>query len=158
MLLSFDIGNTSIHLGLIAGERVVSTWRLGVETEKFPDEYGVLFSNLLTLRGYSVSDVDACIVACDVPPLIPTIERAIRDYFHCEPLRVGAGLKTGVRILYENPKSLGSDRIVDAVAAKALYGCPVIIVDFGTGTVFDAVTRDGDYLGGAIAPGIGIAS
>ncbi|MCA9822077.1 MAG: type III pantothenate kinase, partial [Dehalococcoidia bacterium] len=88
----------------------------------------------------------------------PTIERAIRDYFHCEPLRVGAGLKTGVRILYENPKSLGSDRIVDAVAAKALYGCPVIIVDFGTGTVFDAVTRDGDYLGGAIAPGIGIAS
>jgi type III pantothenate kinase len=158
MLLSFDIGNTSIHLGLFAGERVVSTWRLGVETEKFPDEYGVIFSNLLTLRGYSVSDVDACIVACDVPPLIPTIEQVIRDYFHCEPMRVGAGLKTGVRILYENTKSLGSDRIVDAVAAKTLYGSPVIIVDFGTGTVFDAVNREGDYLGGAIAPGIGIAS
>jgi type III pantothenate kinase len=158
MLLAFDIGNTSIHLGLFDGDKVMSTWRLGVETEKFPDEYGVIFSNLLTLRGFRVEDVHACIVACDVPPLIPTIEQVVRDYFHCEPMRVGAGLKTGVRILYENPRGLGSDRIVDAVAAKELYGAPVIIVDFGTGTVFDAVTKDGDYLGGAIAPGIGIAS
>jgi type III pantothenate kinase len=89
---------------------------------------------------------------------MPTIERVARDYFHVEPLVVGHGLRTGVRILYENPRGLGSDRIVDAVAAKHLYGCPIVVVDFGTGTVFDAINKDGDYLGGAIAPGIGIAS
>ncbi len=158
MLLSFDIGNTSIHLGLFEGDKVVATWRLGVEAEKFPDEYGVLFTNLLLLKGYRVEDVDAVIIACDVPPLTPTVTEVARDYFGVEPLLVGHGLRTGVRILYENPRGLGSDRIVDAVAAIHLYGPPVIVVDFGTGTVFDAINEDGDYLGGAIAPGIGIAS
>jgi type III pantothenate kinase len=158
MLLSFDIGNTSIHLGLFDGEKVVATWRLGVETEKFPDEYGVLFTNLLLLKGYRVEDVDAVIISCDVPPLTPTVTQVARDYFNVEPLLVGHGLRTGVRILYENPRGLGSDRIVDAVAAIHLYGPPIIVVDFGTGTVFDAINEDGDYLGGAIAPGIGVAS
>jgi type III pantothenate kinase len=158
MLLSFDIGNTSIHIGLFDGDQVEATWRLGVETEKFPDEYGVLFTSLLMLKGYDLKDVHAVIIACDVPPLMPTIEQVARDYFHVEPLVVGHGLRTGVRILYENPRGLGSDRIVDAVAAKHLYGCPIVVVDFGTGTVFDAINKDGDYLGGAIAPGIGIAS
>lgn len=158
MLLSFDIGNTSIHIGLFDGDKVVATWRLGVETEKFPDEYGVLFTNLLMLKGFTVTDVDAVIISCDVPPMTPTVIQVARDYFHVEPLLVGPGLKTGIRILYENPRGVGSDRIVDAVAAIHIYGHPVIVVDFGTATVFDAINREGDYLGGAIAPGIGISS
>lgn len=158
MLLTFDIGNTSIHMGLFDGESLQATWRIGVEREKLPDEYGVLLHNLLTAKKYDVDVVDACIIGCDVPPLIPTFEQVCRDYFHCEPLVVGHGLRTGIRITYDNPRQLGADRIIDAVAAVRTYGKPCIIVDFGTATVFDAVDENGDYLGGAIAPGIGIAS
>jgi type III pantothenate kinase len=157
MLLAFDVGNTSIHIGLFDGERLAATWRLGVEREKFPDEYGVLLTSLLESEGFRREEIQACILGCDVPPLTPTFETVCRKYFRVEPLVVGHGLRTGVRILYD-PKQLGADRIVDAVAAKHLYGSPVIVVDFGTGTVFDAVNEHGDYLGGAIAPGIGIAS
>ena len=158
MLLTLDIGNTSIHIGLWEGETIAHTWRIGVEQEKLPDEYGVLLMNLLSTEGITAKDVHACIVGCDVPPLIPTFEQVCRKYFKIEPMVVGHGLRTGVRILYDNPKQLGADRIIDAVAASKLYGTPVIIVDFGTATVFDAVNESGDYLGGAIAPGIGIAS
>lgn len=158
MLLAFDIGNTSIHLGLFDGEHLCETWRVGVEQEKLPDEYGVLILSLLDAAKISLDAVDACIIGCDVPPLTPTFELVCRKYFKIEPLVVGHGLRTGVRILYDNPKQLGADRIIDAVAATRLYGTPVIVVDFGTGTVFDAVAANGDYLGGAIAPGIGIAS
>ena len=140
------------------GDRLVATWRIGVEREKLPDEYGVLLLSLLGTRGYSARDVHACIIGCDVPPLIPTFESVSRSFFGIEPLVVGHGLRTGIRILYDNPKQLGADRIIDAVAAIKLYGPPVIVVDFGTATVFDAVNEQGDYLGGAIAPGIGIAS
>jgi type III pantothenate kinase len=158
VLLALDIGNTSIHIGLFEGETIAHTWRIGVEQEKLPDEYGVLLMNLLDTAGVSARDVHACIVGCDVPPLIPTFEEVCRKYFRIEPMVVGHGLRTGVRILYDNPKQLGADRIIDAVAAIKLYGPPVIVVDFGTATVFDAVNQHGDYLGGAIAPGIGIAS
>jgi type III pantothenate kinase len=158
MLLALDIGNTSIHIGLFEGERLSSTWRIGVETEKLPDEYGVLLLTLLFTRRLAPADIEACIIGCDVPPLIPTFEMVCRKYFDLEPMVVGHGLRTGVRILYDNPKQLGADRIVDAVAAIKLYGTPVIVVDFGTATVFDAINAQGDYLGGAIAPGIGIAS
>lgn len=158
MLLALDIGNTSIHIGLWEGDRIAHTWRIGVEQEKLPDEYGVLLMNLLSTESLGADDVEACIVGCDVPPLIPTFEQVCRKYFKVEPMVVGHGLRTGVRILYDNPKQLGADRIIDAVAASKLYGTPVIIVDFGTATVFDAVNEAGDYLGGAIAPGIGIAS
>ncbi|MCC7365879.1 MAG: type III pantothenate kinase [Dehalococcoidia bacterium] len=158
MLLALDIGNTSIHIGLFEGERLSATWRIGVETEKLPDEYGVLLMTLLFTRRLGPDDIQACIIGCDVPPLIPTFETVCRKYFDVEPLVVGHGLRTGVRILYDNPKQLGADRIIDAVAAIRLYGAPVIVVDFGTATVFDAVNEAGDYLGGAIAPGIGIAS
>jgi len=158
MLLAFDIGNTSIHLGLFDGEELTQTWRIGVAQEKLPDEYGVLILSLLDARGVSTATIDACIIGCDVPPLTPTFEEVCRNYFGIKPLVVGHGLRTGVRILYDNPKQLGADRIIDAVAATRLYGTPVIVVDFGTGTVFDAVNAKGDYLGGAIAPGIGIAS
>jgi len=158
MLLAFDIGNTSIHMGLWDGETLKATWRIGVEREKMPDEYGVLLTSLLAARKLDPSDVTACIIGCDVPPLIPTFESVCQKYFGLEPLLVGHGLRTGIRILYDNPKQLGADRIIDAVAATRLYGQPVIVVDFGTATVFDAVNAAGDYLGGAIAPGIGIAS
>lgn len=158
MLLALDIGNTSIHIGLFEGETIAHTWRIGVEQEKLPDEYGVLLMNLLDTGGISAKDISACIIGCDVPPLIPTFEQVCRKYFKIEPMVVGHGLRTGVRILYDNPRQLGADRIIDAVAAIRLYGPPVIVVDFGTATVFDAVNENGDYLGGAIAPGIGIAS
>lgn len=158
MLLALDIGNTSVHIGLFQGEKLTATWRIGVEQEKLPDEYGVLLLTLLFTRRLAPNDIDACIIGCDVPPLIPTFETVCRKYFEVEPLVVGHGLRTGVRILYDNPKQLGADRIIDAVAAIRLYGAPVIVVDFGTATVFDAVNEAGDYLGGAIAPGIGIAS
>ncbi len=158
MLLALDIGNTSIHVGLFDGEILHSTWRIGVEAEKMPDEYGVLLMTLLFTRRLRPEDIHACIIGCDVPPLIPTFEQVCRKYFDLEPMIVGHGLRTGVRILYDNPKQLGADRIVDAVAAIKQYGAPVIVVDFGTATVFDAVNAQGEYLGGAIAPGIGIAS
>ncbi|MFN0094406.1 MAG: type III pantothenate kinase [Dehalococcoidia bacterium] len=159
MLLALDIGNTSIHVGLFDGDTLSATWRIGVETEKLPDEYGVLLMTLLSTQEYSPKDIHACIIGCDVPPLIPTFEQVCKRYFGVAPMIVGhGGLKTGVRILYDNPKQLGADRIVDAVAAIKQYGVPVIVVDFGTATVFDAVNAQGDYLGGAIAPGIGIAS
>ncbi|MEX2080605.1 MAG: type III pantothenate kinase, partial [Dehalococcoidia bacterium] len=158
MLLALDVGNTSIHIGLFDGERLAATWRIGVQTERLPDEYGVLLLNLLQSRQLKPADVTACIIGCDVPPLIPTFENVSRNFFGMQPLFVGHGLRTGVRILYDNPKQLGADRIIDAVAAIRLYGAPVIVVDFGTATVFDAINAEGDYLGGAIAPGIGIAS
>lgn len=158
MLLALDIGNTSIHIGLFDGETLAATYRIGVEQEKLPDEYGVLMLSLLATGNTTPKDVTACIIGCDVPPLIPTFEMVCRKYFGIEPLLVGHGLRTGVRILYDNPKQLGADRIIDAVAAIKQYGAPVIVVDFGTATVFDAVNEQGDYLGGAIAPGIGIAS
>lgn len=158
MLLALDIGNTSIHIGLWDGDTISHTWRIGVEQEKLPDEYGVLLMTLLNSGGVDAAEVTACIIGCDVPPLIPTFEQVCRKYFRIEPMVVGHGLRTGVRILYDNPKQLGADRIIDAVAASRLYGTPVIVVDFGTATVFDAVNDQGDYLGGAIAPGIGIAS
>ncbi len=158
MLLAMDIGNTSIHIGLFEGERIAATWRIGVEREKLPDEYGVLITSLLVAKRFSQADVTDCIIGCDVPPLVPTFEQVCRDYFGFEPMVVGHGLRTGIRILYDNPKQLGADRIIDAVAATHMYGAPVIVVDFGTATVFDAVNSAGEYLGGAIAPGIGIAS
>ena len=158
MLLAIDIGNTSIHTGLFIDDHLTATWRVGVEAERTADEYGVSLLNLLRTHNLSPNDVSACIIGCDVPPLLPTFQEVALNYFGIEPLVVGHGIRTGVRILYENPKQLGADRIIDAVAAIHLYGPPAIIVDFGTATVFDAVDNNGDYLGGAIAPGIGIAS
>ena len=121
VLLALDIGNTSIHIGLWDGDTIANTWRIGVEQEKLPDEYGVLLMNLLDTGGIAASQIGACIIGCDVPPLIPTFEQVCRKYFKIEPMVVGHGLRTGVRILYDNPKQLGADRIIDAVAAIKLY-------------------------------------
>jgi len=123
-----------------------------------PDEYGLMLTNLLPFKGVAPQDVDAVSICSVVPPLTPTFVTLCKDFFMVEPFVVGAGTKTGIRILYDNPRDVGADRIVDAVAALNLYGGPAIIVDLGTATVFDAVTKSGDYLGGAIAPGMSVAA
>lgn len=158
MLLALDIGNTNITVGVFEGERLRATWRLSTDTSKMPDEYGVMLSQLLQLKKLSARDVDAVAMCSVVPPLTLSFVGLCQEYFGVSPLVVGAGVKTGVRILYDNPRDVGADRIVDALAALKLYGGPCIVVDVGTATVFDAVTKDGEYLGGAIAPGMSIAA
>ena len=158
MLLAIDIGNTNITLGVFDGDALSATWRLSTERSKTSDEYSATLMQMLQLRDMAAQHIDAVALCSVVPPLTPTFVDLCKTHFGVEPLVVGAGTKTGVRILYDNPRDVGADRIVDAAAALSLYGGPVIVVDIGTATVFDAVTANGDYLGGAIAPGMVIAS
>jgi len=158
MLLAVDIGNTNITFGLYERERLGPRWRIRTIHDKMPDEYGILLVELFRHRGIGPEDITGVAIASVVPPLTPTFVQVARDYLGQEPLVVDAGVKTGVRIRYENPKEVGADRVVDAAAVRALYGVPACVVDFGTATTFDAVSAEGDYLGGAIAPGIGIAA
>ena len=157
MLLALDIGNTNITMGVFEGDRLAATWRLSSDRSKMPDEYSIMLAQLLSLRGLAAPDIDAAALCSVVPPLTPVFIELCRSNFNVEPLVVAAGTRTGIRILYDNPRDVGADRIVDAAAAMKLYGGPVIVVDMGTATVFDAVTAAGDYLGGAIAPGMTIA-
>jgi type III pantothenate kinase len=158
MLLAVDIGNTNITFGLYEGQALGPRWRIRTIHEKMPDEYGILMVQLFEHRGYSPEDVTAVAIASVVPPLSQAFQEASRAYLDAEPLLVNAGVRTGVRIRYDDPRQVGADRVVDAAAVKALYGVPACVVDFGTATTFDAVSAEGDYLGGAIAPGIGIAA
>ena len=158
MLLAIDIGNTNVNLGVFDGPVLKSTWRIASDARRLADEYGLLVSSILPLKGISPDEItDACLCSV-VPPLTPIFEEVCTSYFKVVPLVVSSGVETGVDILYDNPRDVGADRIVDAVAAFRLYGGPVIVVDFGTGTVFDAVSREGNYLGGAISPGINVAA
>lgn len=158
MLLAIDIGNTNITLGMFQGEQVRATWRLAPDVNRLADEYGVLMISLLSQEGLSKSDVDAAVMSSVVPDLEPVFEQACARYFNVRPLVVGTGVRTGLRILYDSPRDVGADRVADAVAAIHLYGPPLIVVDLGTGTVFDAISKEGDYVGGAIAPGMAIAA
>ncbi len=158
MLLTIDIGNTNITLGLYDGESLGPRWRLATVHERMPDEYGLQIVGLIEHGCCSPNQITGICMASVVPPLTGTITQACRDYLGKNPLVVDAGVKTGVRVLYENPRAVGADRIVDAAAVQHLYGGPACVVDFGTGTTFDAISAEGDYLGGAIAPGIGIAA
>jgi type III pantothenate kinase len=159
VLAAFDIGNTNITIGVFDGAETCATWRLSTTIERLADEYAVTVLGLMRTSGIERASITEAIIASVVPDLIPVFERLLDRYFHIEPLVVGTGTRTGVRVLYDNPRDVGADRIVDVVAAMQLYGPPpLIIVDFGTATVFDAVSAEGDYLGGALAPGIGIAS
>lgn len=158
MLLTIDIGNTNVTMGVFRGEELVATWRLATDTHRMPDEYALLIRSLLPLKDVAPHDIH-CIALCSVvPPLTRVFEEMSTAYFGIDPLVVGTGTRTGVRILYENPRDVGADRVVDAAAAFTLYGGPIIVVDFGTATVFDAVSQDGDYLGGAIASGINLTA
>jgi type III pantothenate kinase len=158
MLLAIDIGNTNITLGLYQDEELGSRWRLATNHERMPDEYALQFLGLLSHAGCTPEDLIGISLASVVPPLTGKIIEACRRYLLQEPFVVDAGIKTGVRVRYDDPRAVGADRIVDAVAVQRLYGGPACVVDFGTGTTFDAISKEGDYLGGAIAPGIGIAS
>jgi type III pantothenate kinase len=158
MLLAIDIGNTNITLGLYDGKAAGPRWRLAAAHERMPDEYGIQIINLIQHSGIDSKAIHAIVIASVVPPLTGTFEQACLKYFGVTPLLVDAGTKTGVRVIYEDPKQVGADRVVDAAAAHRLYGGPACIVDFGTATTFDAISAEGDYLGGAIAPGISIAS
>lgn len=158
MLLAIDIGNTNVTLGVFEGEKLRATWRMATDIHRMADEYAALLLNLLSHQSLDMSDIKDIALCSVVPPLIATFEELFQRYFHLSPLVVGAGVKTGVRIRLDNPREAGADRIVNAAAAHHLYSGPVIIVDLGTATTFDTVSKEGDYLGGAIAPGIGIAA
>lgn len=158
MLLTIDIGNTNLTLGLYQGDRLGPRWRLATVHERMPDEYGVQFLGLFGHAGVPPLDLTGICMASVVPPLTGKIVEACKTYLGQAPLVVDTGVKTGVRIRYEDPRAVGADRIVDAAAVQRLYGGPACVVDFGTATTFDAISADGDYLGGAIAPGIGIAA
>lgn len=158
MLLTLDIGNTNITMGVFEGDTLKATWRISTDPARMPDEYGLMLNQLLPLKGLSPNEIEAVALCSVVPPLTPSFVELCETYFGVSPLVVGAGTRTGIRILYDSPRDVGADRIADAAAALELYGGPVIIVDIGTFTVFDAVTKDGDYLGGAIALGISVSA
>lgn len=158
MLLTIDIGNTNVTLGLFRGEELGPRWRLATEHERMPDEYGLQLLGLLSHAGLKPQDLSGVCLASVVPPLTGKFTEASRVYLGYDPLVVDAGIKTGVHIRYEDPRAVGADRVADAAAVQKLYGTPACVVDFGTATTFDAISANGDYLGGAIAPGIGIAA
>ncbi|MDI6857959.1 MAG: type III pantothenate kinase [Dehalococcoidia bacterium] len=158
MLLALDIGNTAITIGVFDGDRLRARWSIATDVENMVDEYAILLLNLLQTEGLKREDITEAILASVVPSLTPVFHEVSRRYFSVTPLTVDLGVKTGVRILYDSPRDVGADRVVDAVAASKLYGPPLIVVDFGTATVFDAISKEGDYVGGAIAPGIGISA
>lgn len=158
MLMTIDIGNTNISLGLYEGKKLGARWRVSTDHVRMPDEYGLQILGLLHHENLSPEVLSGVCMASVVPPLTGTMVQACQEYLDHDPLIVDAGVKTGVRILYETPRSVGTDRVVGVAAVQRLYGVPACVVDFGTGTTFDAISKDGDYLGGAIAPGIGIAA
>ncbi len=158
MLLAFDVGNTTIAIGIYDGRALVKSWKIRTDSDKTGDEYGAILLNLMQVAGLAADRISAAIISSVVPPLTPTIEEVCRNYFRRTALVVGPGLKTGMPILYENPLEVGADRITASVAAFEKFGGPAIVVDFGTATTFDAVSAKGEYLGGAIAPGIQIAA
>ncbi len=158
MLLVVDVGNTNTVLGVYDGENLLHHWRIFTDREKTSDEYGILVRNLYDGSHFSSREIRAIIIASVVPPLTPVIVDLCRRYFGITPLVVGPGIKTGISVKVDNPKEVGADRIVNAVAAHAKYRKACIVVDFGTATTFDYVSPKGDYMGGVIAPGASISA
>ncbi len=158
MLLAIDIGNTNTVLGVFRGNELVSHWRLTTARDQTVDEYGILIRELFTLAGLSASEIKGIMIASVVPSLNPTLMEMAKRYFDAKALFVEPGIKTGMPVHYDNPQEVGADRIANGVAAFAKYGGPCIVVDFGTAINFDVVSERGEYLGGVLAPGIGISS
>jgi type III pantothenate kinase len=158
MILVLDAGNTNIVLGVYKDEKLIADWRISTDSKRTADEYGIQVIQLFLQSKLDPEAVESVIISSVVPNIMYSIEHMVRKYFEVDPLVVGPGVKTGINIKYDNPKEVGADRIVNAVAAHEIYKCPLIIIDFGTATTFCAVTEDGDYLGGAICPGVKIAS
>ncbi len=157
MILVVDVGNTHTVIGLYQGKKLLHHWRLLTESERTADEYGVLLRSLFSSADLTFSTVQGIVVSSVVPPMNKMTEELVHKYFRLAPLMVGPGIKTGMPILYDNPREVGADRIVNAVAAYERYHDATIVVDFGTATTFDYITRAGEYLGGAIVPGVGIS-
>lgn len=158
MIFVFDVGNTNTVLGVYDGEELTHHWRIETNRNKTNDEYGMLIKSLFDFTDLALSDISGIIISSVVPPIMFALEKMCIRYFNLKPLVVGPGVKTGLNIKYDNPKEVGADRIVNAVAAIHKYGSPLIIVDFGTATTYCYITEDKQYLGGAIAPGIGIST
>ncbi|HEY8875652.1 MAG TPA: type III pantothenate kinase [Desulfosporosinus sp.] len=158
MILVFDVGNTNIVLGVYDERVLTHHWRVSTEKNRTVDEYAVVIKNLFDFSLLTFKEIRAVVISSVVPPVMPTLETLARKYFGVEPLVVGPGIKTGMPIIYDNPREVGADRIVNAVAAYTKHGGPLVIVDFGTATTFCVVSKRGEYLGGAIAPGIGIST
>lgn len=158
LLLAVDAGNTQTVFGVFRGEELLATFRVATELDRTEDELGALLSTLFTSRRLDLREVSAVIVASVVPPIQATLERLARQFLGLEPIFVEPGIRTGLAIRYDHPADVGADRIVNAVAARRRYGAPVIVVDFGTATTFDVVNEQGEYVGGVIAPGLGISA
>lgn len=158
MILVMDTGNTNISLGIFNDDKLMHHWRMETDPHKTEDEYAMQVKSLFTHVDLSFDDIDGIIISSVVPPIMFTLEAMCRKYFSLEPLIVGPGVKTGLNIKYENPREVGADRIVNAVAALHEYESPLIIVDFGTATTYCYLNDKGDYMGGAIAPGINIST
>ncbi|MGO4532546.1 type III pantothenate kinase [Paenibacillus sp. 2TAF8] len=158
MILVVDVGNSNIVLGVYQGRELLHHFRLSTSRQSTVDEYGVLIYNLFHMSGISARDIEGVIISSVVPPLVNVIETMCIKYVGKKPLLVGPGIKTGLNLRYENPREVGADRIVNAVAAVEKYGGPLVVVDFGTATTFDCIDEKGHYLGGAIVPGIHIAT
>lgn len=158
MLLVFDVGNTNMVLGIYKDNDLIKDWRINTDKEKTSDEYGILISSLFKYEGIEMSEIKDVIISSVVPNVMHSLENFCIKYCNKQPLIVGPGIKTGLNIKYDNPKQVGADRIVNAVAGIEKYGYPLILVDFGTATTFCAISEKGEYLGGTIAPGIKISS
>jgi type III pantothenate kinase len=158
LILVFDVGNTNIVLGVYEGKKLLNYWRISTDKNKTSDEYGVLINQLFKHSSLSLDNIEAVVISSVVPPLMYSLQAMSIKYCNKQPLIVGPGIKTGINIKYDNPREVGADRIVNAVAAYEKYGGPIIVVDFGTATTFCAISDKGDYLGGVISPGIKISS
>ncbi len=159
VLLAIDVGNSNVTLGVFENGALRATWRFSTDVGKLADEYGVLMTSLVAHEGIDITEIDHAVMGSVVPDLDPVFEKVCVRYFDVRPLVLATGVRTGLRIVYDSPRDVGVDRVADAVAAIHLYGPPpMVIVDLGTGTVFDGISKEGDYVGGAIAPGLGIAA
>jgi len=158
LLLVIDIGNTNIVFGVYKNKELLYNWRLATEKNRTSDEYGLLFKQIFGYNDLDTRKIESIIISSVVPPLVQTISNMSIKYFDVDPILIGPGIKTGINIRYDNPREVGADRIVNAVAGHHKYGGPLIIVDFGTAITFDAISADCDYLGGVITPGIKIST
>ena len=158
MLLAVDVGNTDVSFGIFDGDRLVTRFHFSVKAPRTSDEYGVLISSIINQKGLRIDSIDSAIVSSVVPKIMYSFRKGLIRYIGCDPIMVGAGVKTGLKIETINPRETGPDRIVDAVAAYELYGGPVIVVDYGTATTYDYVTEDGVFTGGVICPGMKISA
>ena len=158
MLLAFDVGNTNIVLGVFKNGELIQNWRLETDPRKSADEYGMVINQLFTYENLDIKEVEDIIISTVVPSVLYTLQHLSMKYFNKRAIVVGPGVKTGLIVKYDNPKQVGADRIVNAVAAHAKYGGPLVILDFGTATTFCAISEKAEYLGGTIAPGLKISS